>query len=115
MNDSDPRVDAYIAGFPAEVQEILHRVRQIIREEAPTAKETIKYGIPSYVLNGNLIHFGGYKTFVSLYPVPHNPKLELELAKHIKGKGSLQFSYNEELPIELIHKVVAARIIDDQA
>ena len=71
MAKDGPRdVDAYIAGFPAEVQEKLRGIRAIIRQAAPEAEETIKYGMPTYVLKGDLVFFAGYKKFISVYPTP---------------------------------------------
>ena len=71
MAKDGPRdVDAYIAGFPAEVQEKLKQIRAIIRQGAPEAEETIKYGMPTYVLKGNLVFFAAYKKFISVYPAP---------------------------------------------
>ena len=63
-------IDEYIAGFPAEVREILTQVRTTIRRAAPDAQEAIKYGIPTFVLNGNLVHFAGFKNHVGFYPTP---------------------------------------------
>jgi hypothetical protein len=50
-------MDAYIAGFPQEVQAILQQVRKTIRDAAPDARETINYGIPTFTLPGSsLVH-----------------------------------------------------------
>ena len=63
-------IDEYIAGYPRDVQEILQKFRQTIRKAAPKAQEAIKYGIPTFVQDGNMISFGAYKTHISLYPTP---------------------------------------------
>ena len=57
MNQSTS-VDAYIENFPVEVQNILQQIRNTISQVAPEAKETIAYGIPTFTLNENLVHFG---------------------------------------------------------
>ncbi len=61
-------IDAYIAEYPKEVQKILEELRVVIKKSAPKAEETIKYGIPTFVLNGNLVHFGAYKKHIGFYP-----------------------------------------------
>jgi uncharacterized protein YdhG (YjbR/CyaY superfamily) len=50
-------IDEYIVTFPKKIQNILERIRQTIKKEAPKAKETIAYQIPTFKLNGNLVHF----------------------------------------------------------
>jgi hypothetical protein len=55
-------IDEYIAGFPIEVQKLLETIRKTIRKAAPGAGEAIKYQIPTFTLNGNLISFAAYKT-----------------------------------------------------
>ena len=54
-------IDGCIAGFPRDVQEILHRIKMTIREEAPEAEETISYPMPTFTLKGNWVHFPAYK------------------------------------------------------
>ena len=63
-------IDEYITGFPPEVQEILQQVRKTIKAAAPDAEEAIKYQLPTFVLNGNLVHFGAFKKHIGFYPTP---------------------------------------------
>jgi len=63
-------IDEYIAGFPTQVQEILEKIRMTIRKAAPDAEETIKYQIPTFTLNGNLVHFAAFKKHIGFYPAP---------------------------------------------
>ena len=53
-------IDDFIARYPEAVQEILQKIRAVIREAAPGAQEAIKYGIPTFVFHGNLVHFAAY-------------------------------------------------------
>jgi uncharacterized protein YdhG (YjbR/CyaY superfamily) len=57
-------MEDYIKSFPPEVQTILQELRSTIRKAAPKAEETIGYGIPTFRLNGNLVHFGAYKNHI---------------------------------------------------
>jgi uncharacterized protein YdhG (YjbR/CyaY superfamily) len=111
-----PTIDDYIATFPAEVQAILQRIRATIREAAPEAEEAIKYGIPTFTLHGNLVHFGGYKSHVGFYPAPSGIEaFQDDLARYQSGRGTLRFPLDEPIPYQLITRVVRFRIAENQA
>jgi uncharacterized protein YdhG (YjbR/CyaY superfamily) len=104
-------IDEYIAGFPDNVQERLRKIRQTIRKAAPAAEETIKYGIPTYVLDGNLVFFAAFQSHISVYPAPRgNKRFEAELSKYIAGKGTVQFPLDQPIPYDLITRIVEVRI-----
>ena len=104
-------IDAYIAGFPAEVQAVLQKVRAVIRKAAPAAQEAMKYGIPTFVLNGNLIHFAGFKSHIGLYPTPSGiVAFKKELAGYASSKGAVQFPLDKPIPYALIEKITKFRM-----
>ena len=104
-------IDDYIAGFPTEVQEILEKIRSTIRKAAPDAEETINYGIPTFTLNGNLVHFAGFKNHVGFYPTPSGiEKFKEELSAYEGAKGSVQFPLDKRMPFGLISKIVKFRV-----
>jgi uncharacterized protein YdhG (YjbR/CyaY superfamily) len=104
-------IDDYISGFPVEVQDLLQQVRLKIKELAPRAEETISYGIPTFKLNGNLVHFAAFKNHIGLYPTPSGlEEFEKELSPYKQGKGSVQFPLDKPLPLDLIAKIVAYRV-----
>jgi uncharacterized protein YdhG (YjbR/CyaY superfamily) len=106
-------IDEYIAGFPDDVQEILQEVRETIRKAAPHAEETIKYGIPTFTLKGNLVHFGGYKSHVGFYPTPTGIEaFKDELSIYKSSKGSVQFPLEKPIPYDLIREIVKFRVAD---
>lgn len=70
VTDTPSTIDAYIAGFPPAVQARLHAVRVALRQTVPEASEAIKYGIPTLVLHGNLLHFGAFQQHLGFYPGP---------------------------------------------
>lgn len=111
-NKSTPKdMDEYIAGFPADTQEILEKVRATIREAAPDAKEKISYGIPTFTLRGNLVHFAGYKKHIGFYPTPSGiEKFKEELSVNKGAKGSVQFPLDEPIPYDLIRQIVSFRV-----
>lgn len=104
-------IDEYIAGFPDDVQKILEKVRATIRKAVPDAEEAIKYEIPAYVLNGNLVFFAGYKSHIGIYPVPAGTqKFQKAIARYKAGKGTLRFPLDEPIPYDLIAEVVKYRV-----
>jgi uncharacterized protein YdhG (YjbR/CyaY superfamily) len=109
--DKPKNIDEYIAGFPEDIQIILEQIRATIKKTAPTAEETIKYGIPTFTLNGNLIYFAAYKNHIGLYPTPSGiEEFEKELSQYKQGKGSVQFPLDQSMPLDLISRIVEFRV-----
>lgn len=109
-------IDDYIAGFPPTVQTKLQALRNVIREAAPAATETISYRMPTFVLNGNLVHFAGYARHLGFYPTPSAiVAFEAELAPYVHAKGSVQFPLDQPLPVDLIRKMVEFRVAENCA
>lgn len=106
-------IDDYIKEFPKDVQKKLEEVRSTIQKAAPRAQETIKYGIPTFTLDGNLVHFGAYKQHIGFYPTPSAiTAFKKELSQYVSAKGSVQFPLNASIPLPLITKIVKWRIQD---
>ncbi len=104
-------IDEYIAGFPPDVQETLQKIRTTIRKAAPDAEETVKYGIPTFTLKGNLVHFGAYKEHIGFYPTPTGiEKFKKELSVHETSKGAVQFPLDRPIPFDLISEIVKFRV-----
>ncbi|WP_178990327.1 iron chaperone [Winogradskyella schleiferi] len=111
MADKAKAIDAYISRFPADKQEILKNVRDVIRKAAPNAEEIINYDIPTFVLHGNLVHFGGFKKHLGFYPTPSGiSEFTNELSEYITAKGSVKFLYTKPIPYELIGKITQFRV-----
>jgi uncharacterized protein YdhG (YjbR/CyaY superfamily) len=109
-------IDAYIAGFPPNIQERLRAVRAVVRAAAPDAVERIAYGMPTFALHGNLVHFGAFKNHLGFYPTPSGVEaFTAELAPYAQSKGAIQFPHNQPLPLELIDKIVRARVAENTA
>ncbi len=110
-------VDEYIATFPDEIQVILQQVRTTIKTNAPNAKEAISYGMPAYKLNGYpLVYFAGYKGHVGFYATPTgHEEIANELSKYKQGKGSVQFPIDEQMPLDLIRRIVKFRVQENLA
>jgi uncharacterized protein YdhG (YjbR/CyaY superfamily) len=109
-------IDEYIDGFPDNVQSALKKIRAIIHEIAPDAKEVIRYQIPTFVLNGNLVHFAAYKNHIGFYPAPSGIEaFRNELADYETAKGTVKFPLNKPIPYELIAQIVEFRKIENLA
>jgi uncharacterized protein YdhG (YjbR/CyaY superfamily) len=103
-------VDEYIAAFPKEVQQLLLQMRATVKAAAPKAEELISYGMPGYKHHGVLVYFGGYTNHIGFYATPTGHKaFEKEFSKYKQGKGSVQFPFEEPLPLPLITKIVKFR------
>ena len=109
---TDPRdIDEYIAGFPNDLQEILKKIRKTIRRAAPDADETIKYQMPTFTLNGNLVHFAAFKTHIGFYPVPRgNEAFKDELSSYDGAKSTVRFPIDKPIPFDLISRIVKFRV-----
>lgn len=116
MNESKVQfsnIDEYIALFPEEIQVILAKIRQIIKENAPEASEKISYQMPTFFLNGNLIHFAAFKNHIGLYPTPSGiDAFKEELSKYKGAKGSVQFPLDQPIPYDLIKRIVLYRVAE---
>jgi len=104
-------IDEYFVRFPKEVQQLLKKMRLTIKKAAPKAMEKISYGIPTFTLNGNLVHFAGYKNHIGFYPTPSGiTAFKKELSTYKGAKGSVQFPINEPLPLNLVSRIVKFRV-----
>ena len=114
--DGEKAVDDYLADVPEPFSAILSHLRSVIREAAPGAVEGIGYGIPSYRLDGNLIHFAAFKNHMSLFPgsTTHMEALRDELAAYKISKGTIQFTADNPLPDALVARIVKLRIEENR-
>ncbi len=104
-------ITEYIHAAPAGIHPILNQLRTVIQQAAPAATEKICWGMPTFYLNGNLVHFAAHKHHIGFYPTPsaitHFAK---ELKKYKTSTGAVQFPLDQPLPVSLIVKIVAFRV-----
>lgn len=116
MNTAITTIDAYIATFPASTQALLQQMRSTIAKAAPKAEEAISYGMPTFKLQGNLVHFAGYKNHIGFYPAPSGiVNFAEDLKKYQTSKGAIQFPVDEKLPLALVTKIVKFRVKENLA
>jgi len=110
-NPTYSTVDGYIELFPEPVRAKLNVLRLLIRKLAPDAQEKIAYQMPTFFLNGNLVHFAAHTNHIGFYPTPSGIlKFKRELSKYETSKGAVQFPMDKELPLDLISRIVKFRI-----
>jgi len=108
-------IDEYIASFPEETRVLLTQLRDAIRKASPEAEEKISYGIPTFTLKGNLVHFAAYKNHIGFYPAPAGIEaFRKELSPYKGAKGSVKFPINKPIPLDLIIKIVKFRTRQNQ-
>jgi len=103
-------IDEYIKTFPEQVQIILEKMRQTIRRAAPEAEEAISYQIPTFKLNGNLVHFAAFKNHVSFFPTARGVEaFKKELSRFKRSRGTVQFPLDRPIPYDLVRKITVFR------
>ena len=109
-------IDTYIASFPAETQKLLKQIRETIKEAAPDTEEKMGYGIPTFTLQGNLVHFASFKNHIGFYPAPSGiVAFRKELVAYKNSKGAVQFPIDKAIPFGLIAKIVKFRVKENLA
>jgi len=116
MSRKTPKdIDDYIDRFPAEVQQLLEKVRLTIRKAAPKAEETISYGMPAFRFERILVWFASYKHHIGFYPGASGiAAFKKELSVYKGAKGSVQFPIDKPLPLALVSRIVKFRVEEDQ-
>jgi len=114
-NNSAPKtIDEYISSYPEDVAQILTQIRSVIRESAPGAKEKISYQMPTFYLNGNLVHFAAFTNHIGFYPTPSGIEaFKDEIARYKWSKGAVQFPIDQPMPYELIRRIVQFRVAEN--
>jgi len=110
-------IDEYIAAFSPDIQEMLENIRTAIRESAPEAEEAIAYGIPTFRLHGNLVHFAAFKHHIGFYPGGPSAieAFKSELSQYKLSKGTVQFPLDGPIPFELVKRMVRFRVKENKA
>jgi len=106
-------IDDYISGFPPDIRKILKEIKKVISKAAPGAEETMSYGIPTFKMRENLVHFAGFKNHIGFYPTPSAVEaFKDELSAYKSAKGSVQFPLDKPIPFKLITQIVKFRVLE---
>lgn len=105
-------VDEYEMAVPERARKRFKELRALMQATVPYADEVISYAIPAYKIDNkrSVVYISGWKDHVAMYPVPRDEILQKDLKPYIKGKGTLWFGLDEQLPTEIIKKAVEALV-----
>lgn len=103
-------IDEYIEQSVEDVKEILKKLREVIQKAAPEATERITWDMPTFYLHGNLVHFAAFKKHIGFFPGPSGIDKFEEAAKYRTSKGTMQFQLKDNIPYDLVTKIVKFRI-----
>lgn len=105
-------IEEYIAQFPDEVQRKLHALRKLMSQTAPAATEKFAWGLPTYYQKGLLAEFGVYRNYIEFYTTPSTlAQFKKEPGNHrFNGKNMIQFPVEEDLPVDMIERIIRCRL-----
>ena len=109
--DGPRNVDEYISTFSPDVQAILQKIREVVRNAAPDAQEVISYRMPAFKLKGVLVYFAAFRNHIGLYPpISGEARLERAVARYAGETGNLRFPLDEPIPYDLIERITKLRV-----
>lgn len=109
-------IDEYIAHYDGDVRERMIKLRALIHSCSPDISEKISWGMTTFVLKGNLVHFAGEKRHLGFHPAPSVIEAFADrLGDYKHSKGTVQFPYDKPMPYDLIRDMVAFRVKEQMA
>lgn len=106
-------IEEYWQSAPEHAQEKLQEIHALLKSIAPNAAEELKWGQPVLIEKRILFSYAAFKNYLRFMPT--GPSLEpfrSELSSYKTGKDTIQFSYDEPLPKDLIKKIARYRYKD---
>jgi uncharacterized protein YdhG (YjbR/CyaY superfamily) len=104
-------IDEYIERHSKKDQRLLGQMRATIQKAAPEATEKISYGIPTFYLNGNLVHFAAFSNHIGFYPTSSGiAAFKEQLGPYKWSKGAVQFPKDKPVPVALVARIVKFRV-----
>lgn len=104
-------VDEYHERLSGPAKVAADKLRQVIRQAAPQAEETISYNMPAFKWNGILVWYAAFAKHIGFYPkAAAIVRFQSELSAYKTSKGAIQFPIEKPMPTELIKKIVRFRM-----
>jgi len=70
--------------------------------------------MPTFYLEGNLVHFAAFKDHIGFFPTPSGIEaFKDELSAYESSKGTVRFPIGKPLPLELIARIVKFRVAEN--
>lgn len=110
-DEASSKILDYIATLPTDICPIAEAIRNTLRRASPDSVEDVKYGIPTFLIDGKpFIYFGVWKKHVGLYPIyKGSDRFEAEITPYRAKKDTIQFLLSKPIPYDLITKVVQSQ------
>lgn len=111
-------IDDYLADYEGEHRRLMDELRALIRARVPESSEAIAWGMPTYRLNGNLVHFAAGKNHVGFYPGADGVGFAAEEVDAVglkRSKGAIQLRLDRPLPVELLTRILDFRAEQQRA
>ena len=111
-------VDEYLARYSGEPAARMQKLRTLILSCSPEITEKISWGMATFVLGGNLVHFSGEKRHLGFHPSPGAIEA---FSEQIAGlglkysKGTVQLPYDQPMPYDLLREMVVFRVEEQLA
>ncbi|SOE21551.1 Uncharacterized conserved protein YdhG, YjbR/CyaY-like superfamily, DUF1801 family [Spirosomataceae bacterium TFI 002] len=103
-------VDDYFSLLNPEQREALEALRILVLTTVKGVEETISYGMPAYKYKGALVYYGAFKKHYSFFPGGIVEQYQVQLKDYKISKGTLQISYKQEAPLDIIKKIILDRV-----
>jgi uncharacterized protein YdhG (YjbR/CyaY superfamily) len=109
--------DSYISSFDEKICCKLQEMRSAITEAAPEAEEVISYNMPAFRFHGILVYYAAHKEHIGFYPASRSilEAFKDNLVGYETSKGTIRFPYKNEIPADLVGKIVRYRVIENLA
>lgn len=108
-------VDEYIARYDSETQKRMTELRELIHSCSPEITEKISWGMATFVLGGNLVHFSGEKNHIGFHPGASGIAAFSDRFEGCKfSKGTLQLPHSKPVPYDLLREIVVFRVAEQQ-
>jgi uncharacterized protein YdhG (YjbR/CyaY superfamily) len=110
-------VDQYFAAVPEPARGALQQIREAIRSVVlPEVTEIISYKIPAFKHKKVLVWYAAFSNHCSLFPTAAViEQFKDELKGFSTSKGTIHFPLDKPMPVELIKKIVRARVAQSES
>lgn len=117
MKGKHQSIDEYLQTVTDDQRAALERLRATVLAAAPGAQECVSYGLAAFRLAGKaLVAIGATKKHCAFYPMSSTTveSFREELRDFDTSKGTVRFQPDRPLPLDLVRRMVLARIAEDQ-
>lgn len=108
-------VQAYLKTLEPEARRRLEKLRTTILAAAPGVVEGFSYGVPAIRVGGKaVVCYAAAKAHYSLFPMSGAVmrSFAADLKAYDTSKGTIRFSVDKPLPVQLVRRIVTARLAE---